>query len=1278
MRSKLFTKIVSMISAVGIVASLVTVLAVSDLSAAGSVYYLNNAGSVTTVSLENGAALPTPEATIPAMPFKGWYNKDLSQKYTTAGDNTSLYAVWESNVLSFDDGTGLYHPHDGEGGYSKLGEVGSMTPHTVTDDPTGSATNKVMYLNLTGNKNNTNMAFLSVSGTEKGLELASNTKYVLAFRYYIPTSTSSNIQVQFRGAVAEGVGKSGGKAATPYTQMTFTGVTSGWQDASLTFTTGDTAQFPLLMMNVYDYTGSSKIYIDDIALSAISDPEKTYTFNNRGTVSETTLSLGADLPEVKSSTFLGWYDKSLTYRFVSAPIYGTELYAKYDGVLLDFDSDGIFNPNNTSGKDVTLSRSDAAPGVTGSALLADLSGVTGTVNVGLEGAVGSGSGLTLTDGKMYKLRFRYYAENVSADGVSIKIGSSAIDGVGRTGGTKNDSLSGGEVIITAANAGKWVDAETVFTYSAASNNEKSYVILMVRDNASSTAAKVWIDNVDIRPYAVDVTVPDFVMDFENGFKWSVDAANRYSENSSGDSNFDDNDTSLGSNYVSRGQLKTEDGNTFFNVKNFRNRNGYYRFAIDDGSRLFETVAGGIYRVSFDYCLNYCHDATSIGVACLEPNSNRLRPIATVASFKRGDANGWQHADVTFYCTSDDLKNLVIFDYSEISIPVEYATDIDFDNVVVKTYSTSGDKTVITFDSKGGSACEPLLVEDNTRASALPVPSKYGYDFLGWKFDTALGTESLDEGMLIEHGQIDAYATWKINDSFVELSFKTNVPDYDNTVQPIMVKKGEPIENMPADPSISNHEFVGWYLDPNFKTALNKSSAPSVSGTVYAKWKVHENVLTADQYPTEYFKKLEYASDRWSIVDDPETGNKVWRYSFADGSNQSTTATTRFTLSDGVNRMRAFPGSKYTVKIRYKMLEIKSDIVQFNVTTATEKATWTNNSNSTYQSADTATDGKWKEVTFTFNAIYKNGLEDSNYIAVGAYGNAKFYIESVTVTTDLDFDYLNVYGSYVAFIKNNGQPTEFMNGEVGANVDLFTPKRAGYIFDGWYTDSSFETKIDELTFDENVVFAYAKWRLGRIDESFENFNLNEKFFAMSEAYTIYNSEIEGFDPANVHSGKGSLLRNSGKTGSKAFTLIRSLDNALDIGGKYKFSIYVKPTNVTNPNDVITLVGLNNFISIANYQTVAEIAKVGDLKVGEWQQIWIEAESKFEYYGIATGAGNDIYFDDASIVLDGYTGSAAGGAETGDRSVSPIAVAIAGIVSAAAAAFVIYTNSKKRVR
>ena len=73
---------------------------------------------------------------------------------------------------------------------------------------------------------------------------------------------------------------------------------------------------------------------------------------------------------------------------------------------------GSFNPNNTSGKDVTLSRSDAAPGVTGSALLADLSGVTGTVNVGLEGAVGSGSGLTLTDGKMYKLRFRYYAENV--------------------------------------------------------------------------------------------------------------------------------------------------------------------------------------------------------------------------------------------------------------------------------------------------------------------------------------------------------------------------------------------------------------------------------------------------------------------------------------------------------------------------------------------------------------------------------------------------------------------------------------------------------------------------------------------------------------------------------------------------------------------------------------------------------------------------------------------------------------------------------------------------
>lgn len=1276
MRSKIFTKIVSMISAIGIVMSLVTVLAVSDLSAAESVYYLNNAGKVTTVSLESGAALPTPEAPLPGMPFKGWFSKDLSTKYTVAGDNTSLYAMWDSNYLSFDDGTGMYHPHSGESGYTSLGQSGSMTPHTIVDDPTGVAGNKVMYINLVGNKNNTNIGFLAVSGTDNGLVLSSNTKYVISYKYYIPVSDATSITATLRGAVAEGIGKSGGKAATPYNNSYIGGTTVGWQDASVTFTTGDTSAFPYLMLNVYDSTGSTKLYIDDLTVSFASVDDKEYSFNNRGEVTKDTLSVGAGLPEIKSASFIGWYDSTLTHRYLSAPLYGTELFAKYDGVTLDFEGNGLYNPNNTSSKDQTLTVSKGAPGNSGSALLADLGGISYAVNAGLQGAPGANAGLTLTDGKMYKLSFKYYAENVGANGVSIKIGSSTVDGVGKSGGTKKDNLSGGEITVAAGNAGKWVDAEAVFTYSAASSSEKSYVVIFVKDNASSPAAKVWIDDIDIKPYVPEVSVPDFSMDFENGFKWSVDAANKYSENSTGESKFDDNDLTTGNNYVSRGTLKTENGNTYFNIKNFRNRNGYFRFAIDDGSKMFEVTAGGIYKISFDYRLNYCHDATSIGIAYLDPVSNKLNPIATLAEFKRGDSSDWQHVETTFYCTSNELKNLVIFDRSTISIPLEYATDIDFDNILVKTYSVSGNMTVITFDSKGGTDCEDILVENGTKVNVLPKPTKYGYDFLGWKFGAA--GNDLTEGMVINQGQIDAYAVWQVNANFVALTFKTNLPDYDNSVEPIMVERGKPIENMPADPAISNHEFIGWYLDSNFKIALDKNSAPDTSCNVYAKWKAAENVLTADQYPTSYFNNIAYASDRWSIVVDPDTGKKVWRYSFADGSNKSETATTRFFLTGGTNRMRALPGSKYTVKVKYKMLESISTGDSFEASTALGTSSWTNNGNKTRFTIDTAVDGVWKEAEMTFDAKFESGLEDSNYIALGAYGNSKFYIESIVVSTDLDFDYLNVYGSYIAFIQNNGKPTEFLNGDVGSKADLPTPKRAGYIFDGWFTESAFENKVTDITFDENVIYLYAKWRLGRIDESFENFTYNERFFAMSEAYTIYDSSVDGFDPANVHSGKGSLFRDSGKAGTKAFTLIRSTGNALDIGSKYKFSIYVKPVNVTNPNDVITLVGLNNFISIANYQTVSEIAKVGELKVGEWQQISVEVDSKFQFYAITTGAGNDMYFDDASIILDGYTGEAAG-AETGDSSISPVAIAVIGLVSAITAVIVlVIINNKKRVR
>ena len=64
---------------------------------------------------------------------------------------------------------------------------------------------------------------------------------------------------------------------------------------------------------------------------------------------------------------------------------------------------------------------------------------------------------------------------------------------------------------------------------------------------------------------------------------------------------------------------------------------------------------------------------------------------------------------------------------------------------------------------------------------------------------------------------------------------------------------------------------------------------------------------------------------------------------------------------------------------------------------------------------------------------------------------------------------------------------------------------------------------------------------------------------------------------------------------------------------------------------------------------KIKTVGELKTGEWQKIsyTFVCPKDMKYVAISTTPGNDMYFDDITVTLYGYTGSA-----TGDTSVSPL--------------------------
>jgi hypothetical protein len=84
-------------------------------------------------------------------------------------------------------------------------------------------------------------------------------------------------------------------------------------------------------------------------------------------------------------------------------------------------------------------------------------------------------------------------------------------------------------------------------------------------------------------------------------------------------------------------------------------------------------------------------------------------------------------------------------------------------------------------------------------------------------------------------------------------------------------------------------------------------------------------------------------------------------------------------------------------------------------------------------------------------------------------------------------------------------------------------------------------------------------------------------------------------------------------------------------------------------------------------VGAVQRISELKIGEWTKVTYTFTATKEFVGITTGPGNDFYFDDFTITLKGYTGSA----PTGDSSINPIIIVT---LIVAAAVVMVFTTKK----
>ncbi len=1210
MKTIVFKKVLSVLCVISLILSVCVVGFAGAASAASATYTLYSAGQKIEKVYETGDTLEQPITPNTAVKFLGWYDVDGTQ-HTVAGAATTLYAKYDGVVQSFDVLQGYYDPN------GKFGNTGSGNM-SILADPFGadSANDKVLrYDNAeTWSGVGFTPAQNANGGAIDGVKIEEGKRYVISFKAAVQDlPDTAEYRFTVYATKREGVSVDGNKTGLNVAKI-FKANTDGWVNVNIVTNkiTAAQAAYPYLYITgtcnaLADGVGQNKGYgyIDDIAITELV--ESDVTFNDKGNVTTESYNVGSPIPRANGASFIGWYDETFTTRYDFVPPVNTTVYARYNGTFLTFEKNGF-----SSADGMTIVNDPK--GERGKVALASFENAS-IANFTPAMAEGTTKALTISSGE-FRMKFRYLASNIGSNGVTVKVFSGS-------------SLAG-QITITESNS-EWATEQIRFNMASAG----PVTVYVECDNANT---KVYLDTIDIKPFATTSSVADFEMDFENNFKWSVDNANNYTPTS-------------GNGYVNRGKLVTEKGNTYFQMNHHDKMNAYYYFTLNDGNEQFKIVPGGLYTVEFKYYVVHSETPTEIGVLAAAPtmiSGTGQTPLTVVDSFNFRDDSGWTTASVTVYADTFETSSyttLGIYLMNTTNVPVQFCTTVNFDDIKVVTHSSTGEDSLVVFDTKGGDyEIEPMVVENGYSLATVPTVEKFGYNFKGWRYLDKDGNEKVfDDTVEVSGGILNVYAAWELKNTAVELTFKSNVKAFDDANYTAVAFRGKAVKGIPSDPTALGQTFIGWYLDTGFTKPLDPNCAPNESCTVYAKWVVQGIVIDFEQYDnvTHGAAKL---SDRYSLK--TVNGSKVLCYDLSAGSNRDPNGAARAMFYNGETYISAFAGLEYTISFDYYIVKCKEQ-GQFQIYTSDPSNTWSSpvlQSGVTFYSEATA---DWTKGHFSYTCRTSDEGEPVKVLSLAVSGDSIVYFDNFVI--ECPENAMNHYGTAVMLDANGGTELNTISGTPGTKLTLPTPKRAGFIFTGWYTDSKLTERYTATVYPDKAVQLYAGWKLGKITESFEKFPTSIRVLGVSGAYKFYNKDSVGYDASNIRTGSFSLFRNGATTGEKSFTLSRNKDVKLTIGSDYTLTMWVKPVDIKNSNSAISMSSLPTFTEIGKAEIIAEIAKVSTLTVGEWQQITYHFTAEAEYIAITTGDGVDMYIDDIELTLDGYTGT-----QTGDTSVSPVIV------------------------
>jgi len=351
-------------------------------------------------------------------------------------------------------------------------------------------------------------------------------------------------------------------------------------------------------------------------------------------------------------------------------------------------------------------------------------------------------------------------------------------------------------------------------------------------------------------------------------------------------------------------------------------------------------------------------------------------------------------------------------------------------------------TSIAIDFQGDDVeIAPKIIEQGESLGNLPTPTRQGFVFDGWHYDLELNVPV--NSTFIPEEDIMVYASWIPE---YEVKFNTNGG---NTLSSLIYIEGENAK-LSDFPQTSRPGFVfqGWYLDSNFINPVSENTEINQDLEVYARW-IQVFEILFDSNGGNIINPIEILENETFLITELPT---VERPGFVfDGwyldANLNQPVTDNILVSANI-------------MIYAKWLEIFSVRFETNQGSQVSSINFVEGENLNSSEIPVPTRP---------NYVFDGWFSDSSLtqrLSSSVQVNSEMVIYAGWIlANELSFE-TNSELSIPSIIRTDDEPILLS--------DLPSLSREGFIFNGWYLDQNFNTKVSEDIILESNVVIYAKW------------------------------------------------------------------------------------------------------------------------------------------------------------------------------------------------------------